>query len=131
MNDALTWTAIITAGGGGSIITFITFWMALSKRISDSEARAASAEDRAKNADQMAAVAIAKHEVMMRDLNQDRVDTNSRIAALEAITKSTTASLADAEKRLAKSLDDVGDKIDHLSDTLIKTLSDLVASKKI
>jgi len=131
LNEALTWTAVIAAGGGGSVITFITFWMALSKRISDAEAKAEVAEDRAESADKMAAVALAKHEMIVQDLNQDKVKTAERIAGLEAITRSTTASLAQAESRLAKSLEDVGDKIDHLSDTLIKTLSDLVASKKI
>ncbi len=129
MSEGLSWLAVVIAGGGGSIITFITFWMALSKRISDAEATAKGADDRAKGADTIASAAIAKNELMIRDVYQDRIELNSRIAGLEAITRTTTASLAQAETRLAKSIEDVGEKIDHLSDTLIKTLSDMVAKK--
>lgn len=126
MNDALTWIAVLGAGGGGSIITFITFWMALSSRISDAEGRAKAAEERAKSADVLASAAIAKLEFVQREMHQDRVEIGERVAALDAITQANTKSLAQAETRLAKSIEDIGEKMDHLSDTIIKTLGELI-----
>lgn len=129
MNETLTWVAILGAGGGGSIITFITFWMALSTRIANAESTARAADDRGRSAETLAATALAKNELLSRDVGHDRVEAASKLAALEAATRTTTASLAQAETRLAKSIEDMGEKIDHLSDTLIKTLGEMIARK--
>ena len=130
MNELATWVAVVMAGGGGSVITFITFWMALSKRIADAEAQAKAADDQAKSANLMATTAVAKIDIVVREINDNRVDMASRISGLEATTRTTTASLAQAETRLAKSIEDMGEKIDHLSETLIRSLSEMVSRKE-
>lgn len=130
MSDTFTWMAVMLAGGGGSMITFITFWMALSKRISDAEGQAKAAEDRAKTAELMSTSAVAKIDLLVREINESKVETISRISGLEATARTTTASLAQAETRLAKSIEDMGDKLDNLSATLIKTLSEMASRKE-
>lgn len=126
MNETITWVAVFGAGGGGTIIAFVTFWMALSTRITTAEQRAVAAEDKVKSADTIANAAIAKCELMMREVNNNRVEQSAKIAALEAVSDATTKSLAQAELRLAKSIDDLGEKMDHLGDTIIKTLGEIV-----
>jgi hypothetical protein len=62
----------------------------------------------------------------MRDVGNDKVQTREKIAALEAMTQATMRSLTQAETRFASSVEDLGKKMDHLSDTIIKTLGELV-----
>ena len=137
MNEAVNWIAVVGAGGGGTIIAFVTFWMALSSRITSAEERAKSAEEkvadlaktadeRVRSADTLASAAIAKCELITREMNGYRVEQTAQIAALQAVSEATTKSLTQAEIRLAKSIDDLGEKMDHLGDTIIKTLGDMV-----
>ena len=128
MNDTLTWALLI--GAAGNVFGFVSFWMALGKRISDAEARAEAAETQGSGAAHQATVAIAKLDMFTREIHSDRVDIVSKVTALEAVSRSTTTALAQAETRLAKSIEDVGAKLDHLNDTLIKTLSELVHYRK-
>ena len=138
MSELATW---VLAGGGTFVIAAITFWMSLQSQITKATIAAEAAEKKADKAHQvadeksnsahmLASAAIAKHELLIRDINQDRVDIVAKIAALEAVTRQTTASLVQAETRLARSIEDMGGKIDHLSDMLIKTLSEMVARSK-
>jgi hypothetical protein len=129
MNEVVTWVAIIGAGGGGSIVTFITFWMALASRIDGAKAKAEAAEERAKNADLIASTAVAKCELLGREMNDSRIEAAAKIAALEAMAQATSRSLVQAETRLAKSIDDLGEKMDHLGDTIIRTLGELLGKR--
>jgi hypothetical protein len=47
MNDAMSWIAVLSAGGGVSVITFITFWMTFSARITAAEGQAKIADEKA------------------------------------------------------------------------------------
>lgn len=116
MNDPLTWAALI--GTAGSIIAFVTFWMTIGSRISTAEAKADAA-----NA--LAGAVLAKFEMRVTQTEEHRAKTGERIAALEAVVEATSKSLVAAELRLAKSIEDMGEKIDHLGDTIIKTLAEL------
>jgi hypothetical protein len=129
MNEVVTWVAIIGAGGGGSIITFITFWMALGSRIDAAKAQAEAAIERAKNADLLASSAFAKSELLGREMNDSRIEAAAKIAALEAMAQATSRSLVQAETRLAKSIDDLGEKMDHLGDTIFRTLGELLGKR--
>lgn len=121
MND---WFAILTAAGG-SVFTFITFWMALGRQIESAKIHANGAEDAAKSAGTSAAMAMAKCELMNADLQRTKVELSTKLASLEAVSEATARSLAQAELRLAKSIDDLGEKMDHLSETIIGTLGSL------
>lgn len=111
------------AGAGGFALALITFWMTLGSRIS-------IAEEKAKTADHLAGAAIAKVELADQRAQEYRERIAAKVAGLEAITETTSRTLVQAEVRLAKSIEDVGAKIDHLSKTLIETLSDLVSRTK-
>ena len=124
----LGWMQLLV-GGGGLLITLITFWMTISSRLATVEGLAKSSEDRAKNFEAVAANAILKVEMLATNVNRDRVETASEIAALKAISEQTTRSLTSAEMRLAKSIEDIGEKIDKVSDTIIKTLGQLIDRK--
>lgn len=128
MNDTIVWTLV----GGGSavpIIAFITFWMSLSSRITAADDAAKSAKEQAMSAQSAAALGAAKNEFLSKDLSRIEVDTASKIASLTATTEATARSLVAAETRLAKAVEDVASGMDRLSDTIIKTLADLVREK--
>ena len=128
MNDTLIWTIV----GGGSavpIIAFITFWMTLSSRITSAEDVAKSAKEGSAAAQSAAALANAKHEFIVKDLNRMEVEAAGKIASLTATTEATARSLVAAETRLAKAVEDVASGMDRLSDTIIRTLANLVKEK--
>lgn len=128
MNDTVVWTLL----GGGSavpIIAFITFWMSLSSRITAADDGAKSAKEAALTAQSAAAIATAKNEFLSKDLSRIEVDTAGKIASLTATTEATARSLVAAETRLAKAVEDVANGMDRLSDTIIKTLAELVKEK--
>lgn len=124
----LGWMQLLV-GGGGLLITLITFWMTISSRLTAVEGLAKSSEDRAKSFEAVAANSILKVEMLATNVNRDRVETAAEIAALKAISEQTTRSLTSAEMRLAKSIEDIGEKIDKVSDTIIKTLGQLIDRK--
>lgn len=124
----LGWMQLLV-GGGGLLITLITFWMTISSRLATAEGLAKNAESRAVGAEAVAANAILKCEMLASNVNRDRVEMASEISALKAISEQTTRSLTSAEMRLAKSIEDIGDKIDKVSDTIIKTLGQLIDRK--
>lgn len=126
MGDNFAWIAILGGGGGVGIIAFISFWMTLSSRITTSDNKAQTAEDRAKGADLLAATALAKYEIVNTELNAHKVQTAAKVATLEATMEATARSLIQAETRLVKSLEDMQKSMDHLSDTIIKTLGELI-----
>ncbi len=124
MNETAIW---LVAGGGSGAIAFITFWMTMATRMTEARAVAEAAEARAKNAEHMASIATAELSIVRREINTDRVEMSSKLAGLEAVTRNTSQALAQAETRLAKSLEDMASKIDHLGDTLVRTLSEILA----
>lgn len=127
MNEVGTWVAVVGAGGGVSVITFITFWMTLSSRITEAQERAHRAEDAAKSSQGFAANAMLKAEQNAESLNLHRIESAAKISALQAVSETTARSLAQSETRLAKSIEDLGEKMDKLGESVIKTLGSLAA----
>ncbi len=127
MSDVAFW---LIGGGGSFVIAFITFWMMLSSRITNAENKAVQAAEDTKSASNMASVALAKIELLARDINEQRVETTSRISSLDAVTRSTSSTLVQAETRLAKSIEDIGRKLDNLGETVIRAIAELVHNKR-
>lgn len=127
MNDT-AWTVI--GAIAVPIIAFITFWMKLGSRIDDAHSTAAAADKRAQAAEIRAAGVVEKYDAIARDLSRIEVEAFGKIAGLTASTEHIAKSLVAAEVRLAKSVEEVATAMDRLSDTIIKTLADLVARDK-
>lgn len=130
------WTALLATGGGISIITFITFWMTLSSRITTADERSKAVEEhmrafqgQIREAQGPGLTAIAKCELLQRDFNDERVETAQRLSTLQTQTEVTTRALAQAETRLAKSIEDLGHKMDNLSEAILRTLGELVGKR--
>lgn len=126
MTEPFTWVAVLLGGGGGSIIAFLTFWMNFSKTIADANNSADAAEERAKNAERLAAGAIAKHEMFVENAQNYRVLMAEKLSSLEARLAANTASLTQAEDRFAKAIEDITQKIDSLNSNVMRTLGELV-----
>ena len=119
MNETMIWVAV-AGGGGGSLVAFLTFWMALSSRITTAENMAKKAEEMAGAADRLAAASIAKQEHLSLLFNEYKVETAAKVATLQAVSDATSKALAQTETRLLKSIEGVGDKVDVLSKTVIE-----------
>lgn len=117
------------AGAVTAVVTVISFWMTLSSRITKAQESAKAAENRATSAEIMANAAIAKCELLARDFNMEAKDTGSRLSAMDAVLQATTKSLTQAEGRLAKSIDDLGNKMDHLRETITQTLAEVIGRR--
>jgi hypothetical protein len=129
MNDTLLWFMAVAAGGGVPIITFITFWMTLSSRISEAQASANQADQRAKNAETLSTAALAKTELVSASMNDYRADVLAKIASLDAITNANSRSLIEVERRLAKAIEDISDKMDNLQTTMLRAMSEFAGRK--
>lgn len=121
----MSWVATIITGGASAVIAFATFWMALSHRISSAGATSKSAVDSASSAASMAMSNLLKVEAVGREVNELRVEMTGRVAALEQRTQSTALALLQTEERLAKSIEIVGEKVDKLGETIIRSLTQM------
>jgi hypothetical protein len=80
MNETLMWGI---GGGGTFLITLITFFLALSSRISENTNAARAAEERARIADIAAANALSKQDSLLRELNESKIAMAAKISTLE------------------------------------------------
>lgn len=111
--EALTWGAIIIAGG--SIVAVITFWMNLGSRLTSAEVRSEAAQV-------VAAAAMSKCEMLNQAIGDYRVAMAKEIAIVKTLSEVNTSALTAAENRLAKAMEDVGDRLDHFNDRVDRLL---------
>ena len=71
-----------------------------------------------KRAEALAQACLAKTELTSAKLQEHEVRTAAEIAALRATVEATTRSLIEAETRLAKAIEDLGDRFDHMTGRL-------------
>lgn len=128
-SDVFYWVVVTVVGGGVPLITFITFWMTLSSRITEAQTLATAAKEAADEIRQLAAAAIAKIDFVDRDLNTMKVDASSRLSALAANVDATSKSLIAAEYRIVESIKEISRSMDSLTSTVTRTLGEL-ASKR-
>lgn len=105
-----------------AVLGILTFWMTLGSRITKSE-------EKAEGASRSAVGAIAKAELVSQQVTDLRAAHGERIAAIHATVDATTKSLTAAELRLATAIDTIGRQMDHLSDTIIKALTDIAGGR--
>jgi len=110
----MVWGAIIL--GGVSIVSVLTFWMTLGSRIT-------AAELRAKTADALATAAVAKAELMWAQFADYKVASAREMAGMRAAFDASVSAFAEADRRLAKAIDDFGERIDRMSERLDRILS--------
>jgi hypothetical protein len=106
MQDALTWGALVLAGG--SLIAIVKFWMDMGKQLAKADSASA-----------MATAALAKADITASDLVTFKVETANRYA--------TAAALAEAERDVATKIDGVHRRLDGVNDRLDRVLEALVA----
>ena len=114
-NLASPFIALVVAGGG-----LIVFWMKIASRLSVGEAARQVAEDAERKADAFA-----------QQLADHRIKTAGDVAALRTVAEETAKTLANAEMRLSKSIDDLVGRFDHFSDQLNSILTSLVKKPPI
>lgn len=112
--------SMLTGGG------FVALWLNLGGRIAKAEARADAAEI-------VAAKAVATHDVLMRDVNDYRVEQAEKIARIKTLVEVQVMGLSDAEKRMAKAIDDMGGRFDAMSgrlDTFAERIIGVLTSRE-
>lgn len=127
MSETLIW---IIGSGGTAVVAILTFWMAIARSIENANSLGREALDKAASAQNMATAAIAKVEMLGADFNAARLSIESKISALQATSENTDRAIVSVEARVTRAVDDLGRKIDHLNDTLIRTLGEMAGREE-
>jgi hypothetical protein len=116
MQDALIWTALAAVGALGVFLLAILKWVASIAR------QQTLAETAARQADTVAATALGKCELLGTDFHNHRVETAEKVVRVEAKAESAAQAIALAENRLAKAMDDFGNRLDKVVERLDRML---------
>lgn len=109
MTDAVIISLVVAACGAiNAAVVFVTFWMQRGRHEGEVKTEAAQSSV-------LAAKALAHSESLASEVANWRVDTAQRIERVRTIAEMGMGNLTASETRLAKSLDDVGDRIDKLT----------------
>ena len=114
--EAIAWTALAATGGLGVFILAILKWIASIAR------HMAITETKAESADVMAAAAMAKCEVMGTDFHDHRVETGKQITRVETKIDGMAIAISASENRVAKAMEDLGERLDKFTDRLDRVL---------
>jgi hypothetical protein len=95
----------------GTAISFVAFWLTLGER-------RGRTDETAKRAEALAQACLAKTELTAAKLQDHEVKTAAEIAALRANVDAIARSLIEAETRLAKAIEDMGNRFDHMTGRL-------------
>jgi hypothetical protein len=106
-------TALVGAGGAlaSAAVGVVSFLLVRGERFGRSD-------ETAKRAEALAQACLAKTELTSAKLQEHEVRTAAEIAALRATVEATTRSLIEAETRLAKAIEDMGDRFDYMTGRL-------------
>lgn len=124
-------TAIIgaTAGAISAIVAVVSFAMtrrssrdAMLERLTKIEGKVSAAENRAEGAEAMAGKALAQVDVMQRDVNDYRVEMTRQITVVKTLVETQVVGLRDAEQRLARAIDDMGERFDRMANRLDRVI---------
>lgn len=129
INDVQFWVTLVLTGGGVFAVTFISFWMTLSSRITEAQAMSKANSEKLSSADLARASDRMSMDNVRQSLSRVEVDLTSRVSTLAALTESTAKALTAAENRLAKSIEDIAKSMDHLTSSVTHTLGELAANR--
>jgi hypothetical protein len=73
----ISWLTLIAGGGGTFFIGLLSFWMALASKIEGSNNKAKAAAERAERAEVAAHMAMAKQDLLAREVSEFRVETGA------------------------------------------------------
>jgi hypothetical protein len=106
-------TALLGAGGAlvSAAVGVISFLLLRGERFGRSD-------ETARRAEALAQACLAKTELTCAKLQDLEVRTAAEIAALRTNVDATIRSLIEAETRLAKAIEDMGDRFDHMTGRL-------------
>lgn len=113
MPEAAIWAAFAATG---------TFILGLVRWVSSLSGRLTAAEAKATAADNIAARAVGKAELLATELAEFRVATAASIARVETKTAGVAENLERAETRIVRSIDDLGERIGDMSERLDRVL---------
>lgn len=113
MPDAAVWGAFAATGA---------FILGLLRWVSTIAGRLTSAEAKATAADNIAARALVKSEMLASELAEYRVNTAAAIARAETRIAGVAENLANAENRIVGSIDDLGERIAGMTQRLDRVL---------
>lgn len=114
--DTLAWTALAAVGGIGLFLIGLIRWIASIAR------QMTMAETDAKGAQALSATALAKAEVLGTEFHNHRVETATKVASIDAKADAASQAIILAENRLAKALEDLGNRFDKFTDRLDRVL---------
>lgn len=80
------------------------------------------AETDARSAQAASATALVKAEVLGTEFHNHRVETATKVASIDAKADAASQAIINAENRLAKSLEDLGDRFDKFTERLDRVL---------
>lgn len=98
------------AAAGGLIagaVAFATLWLTVGSKIGGVNSRADNADRKAEAAAALAAAANARHDTLSSELARHREDVAQKLGRLEALVETSSRAIADAENRLAGSIEDM------------------------
>jgi hypothetical protein len=112
MDNILIWSALAAVAGLGIFGLALLRWVAAIGR------QMAITEGTATSAMTVAQAAIAKSELLASHFHDHRVSTASTMAEIKAVAEGATAAIVAAENRLAKAMEDFGDRLDQITQRL-------------
>lgn len=121
--EAALWSAIgAIAALVVCAITFVAFWMTLGQRITAADMKADSAAT-------LAAASVGKAELLATEFSNHRESVAHNLGRMEALAQSSSSSIVEAEKRLTRAIDNMGERFDGMSERLDRALDRGVVGK--
>jgi hypothetical protein len=116
MGDTIAWTAL------GTVVLLATLLFGVIRWITSVARQITLIEATANAADSIAGAALAKAEIMGTEFHNHRVFIAERVADIGAKVDGAAQAVISAEIRLAKSIDNLGERFDKFGDRLDRVL---------
>ena len=122
LTDPVFWIAVSALAAMCALQIVILKWVSLVSRSN------ALTESLAQSGSAIGTAALAKTEILTTDFNNHREKIAASIAETRTIAEGATTAIAQAEGRLAKAMDDFGDRLDAIVQRLDRILDNRVVT---